>query len=486
VVPAGVSCGRSTLLFLQAGHEISTGSLFANQDSAAIADFRWSGEADITPGVAEEVHDSAISVTVTNPQTMGGTLRSYTVYTVTLSTSLTQFPKRDTEVLRRYSEFEWLHHRISRTFPSAIIPLFPSKKAVGSMDSTFVHDRMRQLEAYLVGVCHHPRVSQSYDLIVFLTGTPASLAAARDYTAYAESQADEADSFYNALITSTKPPLVVKTDEDYERLSAFHSEALERLRTVSTISQRLHEGMHAADEHLLELGHAIASLAEAEQQGIAAGASVVASRASDEAQHQALKSLATSSPTPKASFSTSTDTHAAAAFEAHSRAGGTKGSGISSMFATDFDDPLAGMGDPMASGFQKPASSAPAPGSDETPAARLAALYRLVGETTVRLSHMSRDHLDRADTAFHLVIREELRREAELDQAAQRREVRTWVCSDGACSMCFVRAGSGGGVAAGARADAASSRGVSGARRSRHRPCARRSCQARCGAFRKG
>ncbi|KAA0150578.1 hypothetical protein FNF29_05153 [Cafeteria roenbergensis] len=411
----------------QGEHECTMEKLLENQDMLMMADFRWGGEADISPGVAEPIADSAIKVSVTNPQTIGNAIRSYTAYTVTLSTSLAQYPRKTCDVTRRYSEFEWLHNRICRTYPAAIIPLFPGKKAVGSLDSSFVLDRMRRLEAYLDGCVRHPRISASYDLVVFLTGSDAALKAARDYAAAAEAHADEADSFYNQLMASATggTPLVVKADEDYIQLSTFHAAALERLLAVSGVSARLMEGSHAAERHLLELGHAIASLAEQEEQGVKAGLSVVASRKVDDAQHEAVKRLAGGDDAAAAAAraAASADPAAASAFAAHERASGAASGagGMASMFEADFDDPLAGIGDPLASGlakFGKPDGDV----HDSGPAAELAAMYRLVGETTIRLSQMARDHLDRGDAALHRPIAEERRREAELDLAAKRRE----------------------------------------------------------------
>jgi hypothetical protein len=389
------------------------------------ADFRWGGEADVSPGVAEPIADAAIKVTITDPKTMGGTLRSYTAYTVTLSTSLPQYPQKMCEVMRRYSEFEWLHSRICRTYPSAIIPLFPGKKAVGGMDSSFIHDRMRQLEAYVDACARHPRISSSYDLVVFLTSSASSLKAAREYASIAEATADEADSLYNQLVSTAAggTPFVVKADDDFVHLSTFHSAALERLRAVSAVSTQLSMGCHAAERDLLDLGQAIASLAEQEEQGVKAGMSVVASRKIDDAQHEAVKRLAGTGVAADTSGGPTGDVEADSSFAAHERAsaaGAGQPASIDAMFETDFDDPLAGMGDPLAAGLAK--SKGAASGLEDGPAAELAALYRLVGDTSIRLSQLGRDHIDRSDTTLHRPIAEEQRREAELDLAAKRRE----------------------------------------------------------------
>jgi sorting nexin-1/2 len=71
-------------------------------------------------------------------------------YRVTTSTSLPQFPVHEMYVSRRYSDFHWLHQRLCVAFPGCLIPRFPEKKTVGNMEQSFVEDRRKGLEIYLV------------------------------------------------------------------------------------------------------------------------------------------------------------------------------------------------------------------------------------------------------------------------------------------------------------------------------------------------
>jgi hypothetical protein len=70
---------------------------------------------------------------------------------------------------------------MSTVYPAAIIPLFPEKRVVGNTDEAFVAQRMRELEAYMGKVAHHPSLSQSLDLLVFLDASDAGLEAAKCY-----------------------------------------------------------------------------------------------------------------------------------------------------------------------------------------------------------------------------------------------------------------------------------------------------------------
>lgn len=142
---------------------------------------------------------------------------------------------------------------------------------------------------------------------------------------------------------------MIKADEDFLNLAAFHKAALARLDVVASASSQLNGALHTADENLLELGHAVASLAEQEQRGVVAGASVATARKADDEAHTALKTLSSAGVRPTPSSATtadsaatsapvvSGDSEAAAAFAAHQAASKKGPGGIAGMFDTDFD-----------------------------------------------------------------------------------------------------------------------------------------------------
>lgn len=119
----------------------------------------------------------AIRVTVGNPTAYGSGLAKHTRYHVLTNTELPTFPKKELAVWRRFSDFEWLHKRLSTVFPAAIIPLFPEKRMVGNSDDAFIAARCAALTTYVDKVAHHHALSASLDLLVFLDASDAGLEA---------------------------------------------------------------------------------------------------------------------------------------------------------------------------------------------------------------------------------------------------------------------------------------------------------------------
>ena len=98
------------------------------------------------------VPTASIRITVGSPTVVSSGLTKHTLYTVHTSTSLAYFPIKEMTVQRRYSDFEWLHHRLCVAYPGVLIPRFPEKKMVGNMTSEFVEERQHSLELYVVRV----------------------------------------------------------------------------------------------------------------------------------------------------------------------------------------------------------------------------------------------------------------------------------------------------------------------------------------------
>ena len=52
---------------------------------------------------------ATISTSVTNPHVVGVGMSRYTAYTVTTTTTLGSFPRKEMTTERRFSDFIWLH-----------------------------------------------------------------------------------------------------------------------------------------------------------------------------------------------------------------------------------------------------------------------------------------------------------------------------------------------------------------------------------------
>lgn len=150
-------------------------------DPLPLADFHYDSDPDVDVEGLAEIPPGSVGVRVTNPTSFSSGINKHTRYNVITTTTLGHFPRKDMSVWRRYSDFEWLHRRISTNYPAAMIPLFPEKKLLGNTDEGFVSERAVALEAYLSKVASHPQLSQSVDLLVFLDGTDQGLEASRHF-----------------------------------------------------------------------------------------------------------------------------------------------------------------------------------------------------------------------------------------------------------------------------------------------------------------
>mmetsp|Transcript_9744 Transcript_9744/g.14176 ORF Transcript_9744/g.14176 Transcript_9744/m.14176 type:complete len:600 (+) Transcript_9744:142-1941(+) len=73
-----------------------------------------------------------------------------------------------TAVLRRYSDFVWLHERLSKERAGAILPPLPEKQAVSRFSSSFIEERRVQLERFLRRAAVHPELYDAGCLDTFL------------------------------------------------------------------------------------------------------------------------------------------------------------------------------------------------------------------------------------------------------------------------------------------------------------------------------
>lgn len=310
-------------------------------------------------------------------------------------------------VWRRFSDFEWLHKRVSTVYPAAIIPLFPEKRCVcgaaglstvgharadvirhgarfsslrlhahpptpiptlplypsllrsvvGNSDDAFILARMRGLEGYMDKLAHHPSLSQSLDLLVFLDASDAGLEAAKCYIEAVESEQSESllikgvDMVMTMSGTQVAPPLLIKADEGFVQACAAHGASLARLSQAAKTGSALEEAQHRAADALADMSRALQLLAAHELQF--AGAAADAARAVEEAA-AASRSVQTTafsgSAFSGAAFSgasftgaagsspqqpSSADAAAAAAFSAHAGAAAQPvgGGPISAMFS---------------------------------------------------------------------------------------------------------------------------------------------------------
>ena len=82
-------------------------------------------------------------------------------------------------VLRRYSDFLWLHDRLQEERAGAIVPPLPEKQPVGRFSPAFVEARRRELERFLRRVATHPELQDCLALDTFLRADDVTFQAAK-------------------------------------------------------------------------------------------------------------------------------------------------------------------------------------------------------------------------------------------------------------------------------------------------------------------
>lgn len=377
---------------------------------------------------------AAIKVQVGTPVSVGSALTKHIEYTVSTSTSLPQFPVKEMSVMRRYSDFLWLHGRLCTVFPGCLIPRFPEKKMVGNMDASFVEDRRAALENYIDKVAHHSRLVTSVDLMVFFGASPKAFLAARRVV-------DANTAIYNGgidlmklvgSVTGGSRGLVIKADEEFVTYCSRSSDALSRLTSAVTSSRNYLLARKSVAYELSRVGSYSSTIGVHERAGATAGAGAEA--AAEARKKEAQKAIAGLSTGAGAGAGAGASMSAAeAAFAAHARAESSKtGNTIEDMFNVDFGDPFAStvsVGvDPIAE-----ASATMFVTPEEREAERRARvdkievventgeLFSRLGAEVEALALRLQDQMDTLDSVFFSPMEQEQEKEAELQEAAARR-----------------------------------------------------------------
>lgn len=112
---------------------------------------------------------SKLVITVSEPWKQGEGMNTFISYKVTTSTDrLPHFAASDFSVIRRFSDFSWLHTQLVTEFPGVFLPPIPDKAIMNRFTPEFIEDRRRALERYLGKVAEHPDLTNSRFLKVFL------------------------------------------------------------------------------------------------------------------------------------------------------------------------------------------------------------------------------------------------------------------------------------------------------------------------------
>ena len=123
--------------------------------------------------------DKTFEISIAKPHTVGSMLNKHTEYAISVKTTMENYPQDSLKVNRRYSDFEWLFNRLTRTFPGRVIPPIPEKQSRNRFDKDFVEGRRLALQKFIDEVTRDPTFAVTYDVQVFLTASSEGMSAAR-------------------------------------------------------------------------------------------------------------------------------------------------------------------------------------------------------------------------------------------------------------------------------------------------------------------
>ena len=115
-----------------------------------------------------------ITITVDNPFVVGEGMRAHTIYHLSYKTSRPDLSNPSADLVRRFSDFAWLHECMSERYPGRFIPALPDKFPVQSLvqkvqhNSPFLTERCRALHRFMNRLARHPFLSRTKEFTSFL------------------------------------------------------------------------------------------------------------------------------------------------------------------------------------------------------------------------------------------------------------------------------------------------------------------------------
>jgi sorting nexin-1/2 len=111
-----------------------------------------------------------VYVLVTDPVKQGDGVGAYVSYKIQTKTTLEQYKRPVSEVIRRFRDFAWLHEKLVEKNKGVIVPPMPEKNAVQKfqMATDFIEQRRKALQVFINKVAAHPVLKYTRELQLFL------------------------------------------------------------------------------------------------------------------------------------------------------------------------------------------------------------------------------------------------------------------------------------------------------------------------------
>eukprot|EP01024_Parvocaulis_polyphysoides_P016853 TRINITY_DN17476_c0_g1_i1.p1 TRINITY_DN17476_c0_g1~~TRINITY_DN17476_c0_g1_i1.p1 ORF type:complete len:408 (+),score=79.78 TRINITY_DN17476_c0_g1_i1:90-1313(+) len=122
---------------------------------------------DPTTGLSQS---SKTQVEVTEPFKQGEGVNAYISYKVKTNSTLSTFKSGQSEVIRRFSDFDFMDSQIKQQYKGVIVPPLPEKDVIQKYkyNQEFIEKRRRALQVYINRVANHPELYKTKEVQLFL------------------------------------------------------------------------------------------------------------------------------------------------------------------------------------------------------------------------------------------------------------------------------------------------------------------------------
>ncbi|XP_010943818.1 sorting nexin 1 isoform X1 [Elaeis guineensis] len=214
-----------------------------------------------------------LSVTVTDPVKLGNGVQAYISYRVITKTNLPEYQGPEKIVIRRYSDFVWLHDRLAEKYRGIFIPPLPEKSAVEKFrfSAEFIEMRRQALDIFINRIASHPQLKQSEDLRTFLQEDEETMERARSQETgiFKKKPADliqifkDVQSKVSDVVLGKEKP-VEESNPEYEKLKHYIFELEDHLAEAQRQAYRLVKRHRELGQSLSDFGKAIKLLGACE------------------------------------------------------------------------------------------------------------------------------------------------------------------------------------------------------------------------------
>ncbi|PKI47046.1 sorting nexin 1 [Punica granatum] len=213
-----------------------------------------------------------LSVSVIDPVKLGNGVQAYISYRVITKTNLPEYQGPEKIVIRRYSDFVWLHDRLFEKYKGIFIPPLPEKSAVEKFrfSAEFIEMRRQALDLFLNRIASHHELRQSEDLRTFLQVDEEVMERLRAHeTGIFKKPADlmqifkDVQSKVSDVVLGKEKP-VEESNPEYEKLKHYIFELENHLAEAQKHAYRLVKRHRELGKSLSDFGKAIKLLGACE------------------------------------------------------------------------------------------------------------------------------------------------------------------------------------------------------------------------------